>query len=350
MSKKQPTREITESKNNAKVDYTLAVFLIFLGGVLLLNTTGMVEWNVWSILWRFWPVLIVFAGLNLIFEGSKAFSISLATLLLAFLSLLFLWSSDYIPMPTWLNKAVHQEFDSEGQYAVSKDEYVDVQNKEVKIDMSVGSLDIFNDGLDNHLHLDAEYFQRWGEPDLKSSAKGGKLDVLLNLGHSARKNVFWNTSLLPKYSVLLGSDDISTELFLKLGAGQTKVFLDGYNLSSFTVESGAGDTSIQLANMSPDELNLDVGAGNLDLKLSENVEILKVIDIKVGVGRLVLQLPKGVGYDLEAKVGVGALKTPEKTVSGIGNDLVKLRSKGYDDAENTVEIVAEVGVGELVIK
>lgn len=43
-----------------------AVMLILLGGLFLLQTTGVVPWELWGRLWRAWPALLVAAGINIV--------------------------------------------------------------------------------------------------------------------------------------------------------------------------------------------------------------------------------------------------------------------------------------------
>ncbi len=42
------------------------LLLIVLGGVLLLQTTGVLPWNLWGSLWRFWPVLLIALGVQVL--------------------------------------------------------------------------------------------------------------------------------------------------------------------------------------------------------------------------------------------------------------------------------------------
>ena len=44
-------------------------FLIALGVFLLLQTTGVLPWGLWSSIWRWWPVLIIALGINIAFGG-----------------------------------------------------------------------------------------------------------------------------------------------------------------------------------------------------------------------------------------------------------------------------------------
>ena len=49
---------------------TGAIILVIVGVVLLLQTTGVVSWDLWLNLWRFWPVLIIAIGIN-VFLGRR---------------------------------------------------------------------------------------------------------------------------------------------------------------------------------------------------------------------------------------------------------------------------------------
>ncbi len=341
-----------EEKNKGlekRTDYMLAVFLIFLGGVLLLNTTGMIDWNIWTVLWRFWPLLIVFAGLSLIFEDNKILSIFVAFLAIVLLSLAFLWSSTLIDSPRWFERVVQEEADVKGSLVVSGDEYVNVEKKEIDVNMAVGKLEISNEGLENHLKMDSLYFNTWGEPEVKTKLDSETLKISLELGKK-EPTLFWGSSNTPNYFLTLGTDEIATDLDLEIGAGQGKVSLRRYNLNDVSLKIGAGDLQSKIADTKINKLNLDVGAGNLVLELSGDIEVIEVINAKVGVGKLTLELPQGAEYKIEGEVGIGSINTPQGKISGFGNETKEIKSEGYDSAQKKFTIIAEVGIGELVIK
>ncbi len=353
MTKKKVNKEektnIVENETGKRTDYILAIFLIFLGFVLLLNTTGLIEWNIWSILWRFWPLLVIFAGLSLIFEGSKVLSIIIGFFALVALSLAFLWSAAIVESPQWFDRVVEMETEIEKKIVLSTQNFSNIKRKNIDIDMSVGSLYIANDDLEDHLYLDAKYSNNLGKPVLESESISDTLNVSLELGKGS-PTFFWGGKVTPKYFLTLGSDEISTDLSINVGAGQGEVSLQKYNLRYLSMEVGAGKLRSKLSDISLDELNLDVGAGNLSLELVDNIEIAKVINANVGVGKLTLNLPEGAQYKLNGNVGIGSIKTPDKEFSGFGKDVVELKSEGYDFADKKFNIVAEVGIGELIIK
>jgi len=64
------------------------IFLLFIGVVFLLQTTGVLPWELWSALWRLWPVLLIIAGLKILLRGSNPWIFIGITLLLLIASLL----------------------------------------------------------------------------------------------------------------------------------------------------------------------------------------------------------------------------------------------------------------------
>lgn len=48
-----------------------ALFFLFVGGMLLLNSLGIVSWNVWGYILKFWPLLIILVALQIILGKSK---------------------------------------------------------------------------------------------------------------------------------------------------------------------------------------------------------------------------------------------------------------------------------------
>ncbi|PJA40525.1 hypothetical protein CO179_02020 [candidate division WWE3 bacterium CG_4_9_14_3_um_filter_39_7] len=64
--------------NKKKLDpgrFVRSFFLIFVGIIFLLNTTGVVDWTVWTYIWRFWPVLIILSGLSLVVGSGRGVSL-----------------------------------------------------------------------------------------------------------------------------------------------------------------------------------------------------------------------------------------------------------------------------------
>ena len=81
-----------ESMENNSRDTVWAIFLIFVGAIFLLNTTGVVGWGIWTYLLRFWPVFLILAGIKLVMGKS-----AIAELILSIVALmLFVFVFSYL--------------------------------------------------------------------------------------------------------------------------------------------------------------------------------------------------------------------------------------------------------------
>ena len=64
MAQETETRSRSGRKGRVSI---VAVLLIVLGGLLLLQTTGVLPWEVWNGIWRLWPVIIIVIGISIVF-------------------------------------------------------------------------------------------------------------------------------------------------------------------------------------------------------------------------------------------------------------------------------------------
>lgn len=51
-------------------NFTWGILFIFAGIIFLLNTFGILPWNVWGTISHFWPVLLILIGVDMIFGKS----------------------------------------------------------------------------------------------------------------------------------------------------------------------------------------------------------------------------------------------------------------------------------------
>jgi signal transduction histidine kinase len=71
-------------------------FILFIGIVLLLQVTGVLEWRIWGTLWKFWPVLIIVIGLSLFLPRRYGWLMTLLTLAI-FGICLWISALQYVP-------------------------------------------------------------------------------------------------------------------------------------------------------------------------------------------------------------------------------------------------------------
>ncbi len=66
--------------------------IIFIGIVLLLNTTELIPWTVWNIIIIFWPVLFIVLGIELLIEHIPFSGLLISLVTLLFLSFILIYS------------------------------------------------------------------------------------------------------------------------------------------------------------------------------------------------------------------------------------------------------------------
>ena len=75
------------------------VLLILIGGILLLNVLGVLDWSIWWSLLRLWPILLIAAGLELLL-GRWWWGSLLSTILVVAVVVAALWLTSGADPPT----------------------------------------------------------------------------------------------------------------------------------------------------------------------------------------------------------------------------------------------------------
>lgn len=92
MSEEKPPRE-----NDIPVG---GIFLLFIGVVLLLQSLGILPWELWNTLWRFWPAILIVSGLSILLRRYNVWLVNLLLLALLFACLgLAIWQQEK-PLPS----------------------------------------------------------------------------------------------------------------------------------------------------------------------------------------------------------------------------------------------------------
>lgn len=366
-----------------KSDWGFAIFLILAGAVLLLNTTGFVDWNVWTYIVKFWPLFIVFAGLNLIFNGSNLFTIILTSLSVLIFLMIIIWSIAVssvtilkdrfnITVPAWMLNINTKYSDLGAQKSsmleVKSADYTNIEKRIYDINIKAGDLKLSNSLDDTHMKLDSQYFEKWGEPVLDVSRTMNQLDISLKTKSEGNVSFIDNT---PKYSFDLGNSQIDSDINIEFGAGKGEIILSQFGLRNYSVKLGAGEMTTDFSNINGKGMNINIGAGKMtssfsdvslnslkvdvgmgeyELNASRNFKVTSEMSISVGTGKAVINLPDNVGYRVKYDLGIGSMTLGTKTISGFGNSAKSYESPNYSTAESKIEIKANVGIGELVIK
>ena len=320
-------------------DIVWALILIFLGTIMLLNSLGMVSWEIWFVIMRFWPVILVFSGLELIFGKyaiTKYLMSIFAILVLSSIGLVAVYNSNpallkqfYITLPESVASMIEIPIDhSASTYILSNDTYKDYSNKVIVTSLDVGTLSITdNPDLDNVVEVKSSYPEELGTPRIKDNV----MDQTLLVTFDQSIKTIWNMiNSSPEYEFTLGADNVPTIFLMDVGAGKGEVLLTTTTIEKMTYDVGAGSIAVNLKD---------------DVSFEENA----IIDIHVGAGKMTLEIPEEVGYHVTYNIGVGSVRVKDEEFNGLGKDVV-ITSDNYDTSKQKVEISVDVGLGQFRLK
>lgn len=328
-----------EHKNEK--DIVFAVFLVFVGTVFLLNTTGVISWGIWMYLFKFWPVFLILGGIQIIFGKSLITNIILGVVsfILFFLVLVssyISYTGEAVPLiPEDINNFFMENDYSEGfkrepevneDLTVAFGEFENISERNLNLEIGASEFSITDNAeLEDHLILNSMYTKDHIEPSLETNQKDGLLDM--DFETKVRSSVFFFDRVDTNFDFELGSVETKTNLNINLGAGEGEVDLKTLNLG---------------------EMSADIGAGDLTISLQENVLPSKMT-VKIGAGQVTLNIPEDYAYELTYDLGVGDIIGEDGKIAEALGKSGTYKSSNYEGAEKILHIVANVGVGSLKI-
>lgn len=332
-----------QEKRN-KRDVVFALFLIFIGAIFLLNTTGVVGWGIWQNILRFWPVFLILGGVKLIFEKSPLAELIIGVLALILFASVAIFSyisytsqtlpfipariSQYIrDNPNLFSESSGENIKEEEKICLEEYDIEDVEERILNIDVGASKFTLAdNPELEEYLDLQSSFSEGFIEPDLKSKIDNNSLNIFFRT-KAVPRFVFWGSTQSSEFNMTLGQTEIQTDLDIKLGAGRGEVSLENLNIRN---------------------IETNVGAGRLDLSFRD-IAIPESLNIQLGAGKMTVVIPENIGYELSYDLGVGRIRIDGENVGEfIGQDS-SFKSSNFEDAEQIIKIEANVGVGSLEI-
>jgi predicted membrane protein len=313
-------------------DYTGAIFLIFLGTIFLLNTTGVLSWSVWLHILNYWPVFLILGGLRLILGKSLVSTIVISALSL----LIFVWVgiSAYVNTRDVNNRVFRGfpvvNFNTESVESINKEftvdtqDYNDIENLDYKFNFGVSKFTI-SDTSEEYIYIDAKYNDQYGEPQISEEVKNKTLNI----------------STTEKRSTGFG--------FMNFQTPEYDIQLSSVLPRNLSIDNGVGNGTVSLTEQTVNNLNIKTGTGEVDIELGYDSIPENEIKLDIGTGNIKLTLPSNVGYVITYNLGVGEISLGDTEISGIGHDANEVKSENYDTAEKILNITANVGVGQLDI-
>jgi len=112
---------------------------------------------------------------------------------------------------------------------------------------------------------------------------------------------------------------------------------------SIRFEGGASDTRMDLTRLLVSDLDIRTGASNTEVRLPAAAGFTRV-EVHAGAAGVKLTVPEGVAARITGTAGLGAIEVKTARFPKSGN---AWESSDYATATNRVEIIGEVGVGEI---
>lgn len=286
------------------------VILIGLGIILLLNSLGILEWNVWEVIFRLWPVLLIAWGLDLLIGGRSVWGslLALVVIVAVLAGALWLFRTGIVAGRGVAGEEVRQALGG-ATWA------------EVIIAPAVGTLHV--EALPESANLiEGVIHPGRGERVRRDFAvKGGAATFTLRSEGTAFGPFIggwgdewaWDLGLNPQ---------VPLELRINLGAGQSDIDLTGLRVRYLKVSMGVGQTTVVL----PDE-------GRFEAR------------IEGAVGQTVVVIPEGLAARVRVDTGLAGSQLPDGYQRRDG----VYTSPGYESAENRVDLEVNQAIGHVKI-
>ena len=284
--------------------------LIGLGVLLLLQTTGVVEWTAWWTIWRLWPVLIIVLGISIAFGSRMPW---LARTLIALVLIAAMGIGIAISYEPWSGE----------ETITTLEEPLDgVESVEVNIDLGAGTL-VVGSLPANSLNL--------VEGELRSFS-GSEARTLLNRSGD-RAELDFSTGGFD-FNPFSGNDR------------RWEVWLSPSPSVSIDLDTGASDLTLDLTDLNVENLTVTAGAADIEILAPRDAGLVN-IDIDVGAANVDVVIPELVGARIDADLGLSGLSVDESRFPKSGDVYV---SGNFDISANRVYLEIDAGASSVDIR
>lgn len=302
---------------NRRGSIVWAILLIGIG-VLFLIANLRPTFDPWWILGRYWPLLLVAIGLGRLWDHYRRRSspdvadkrilgggeLAIILVVAVFGIALTLghgrvnWAS---------GKLVHDE---------QRVDLPGAQSARVHVEMGAGRLNL-EGGATNAAEGTFDYYENEGRPTITHEVHGTQGEISITQ-EGPRTHFIGRRS--NRWSVRLNKD-LTTDLRVNVGAGQSELQLGGLALTNLRVDMGAGQVTVDLR-----------GDWKKDLEAT----------IEGGVGQATIRLPDSVGVRVHATSGIGSV-----TTSGLEHRDNYYVNSAYGKSPVTLRLNIDKGIGTI---
>jgi hypothetical protein len=293
------------------VSFVGPVILILGGVVLLMNTLGILEWDIWWSILRLWPIFIVALGLDLLI-GRRSLAGALIAALLVVLMLVgafWLINSD-LAASGLPSQSIRQPLNDATQAQVIINPAVGV----LRIDALPESADLVEGEirLSKGEEVSQNLTQTAGRAIYTLETTEGSWDPFTNTWN---ENRIWDLGLSPAPALQLNAT---------LAVGQTELDLSGLNLDALDTSMGMGQIEVIL----PEQ-------GRAQAKIGQ------------GLGVVVVTIPRGMAVRINAGTAMVVRDLPDDYQKQGDNVYT---SPGYATAQDRVDLDVSLAIGLLTVR
>lgn len=275
--------------------------LIGAGAILLLNTTGLVDWDIWAVMWRLWPVILIAVGLDILIgrRSVAASALVAATMLVVMIGGAWALASGMTPEAT--------ETIAQPRNGISR---ADVTISPAAADLRIAA------GSDGGMLVTGTVDRARGQrlvQDYQGSGGVGSYTLKTDEA-SGNGDLNWDLQL---------ARDLPISLYVKSGVGRATIDLTGMQLTGLDVDTGAGQTIVTLPTQGRFSANIDAG-----------------------IGEVIVRVPVGMAVRVHISTGLGNAHVPSGYIQQ-GDWYV---SPNYDTATDRIELDISGGIGRIAVE
>ncbi|MBI4312720.1 MAG: hypothetical protein HY681_13200 [Chloroflexi bacterium] len=284
------------------------LLLIAVGGLLLLQTLGIVPWSVWADLWRLWPAALIASGIGIIF-GKRApwLAGALIALLLA----------GAVAFAAFGNNGLKQDA---VERTTLSEPLGGAKSLNVTLDFGAGNIALGSLATGSSNIIEGVFDGNPQGVGETVARRGDMVEVTLQ-----RKSPrFFFGGVSEEWDVRL-SRNVAIELTLNAGASEINADLADLNVTDLAVKAGASDVSVTLPGKAERTFaRLEVGAAELDVRV-----------------------PAGVAARIRADAGVASVDVDQARFPKRGD---VYESPDFDTADRRVEVEIRGGVADITVQ
>lgn len=255
------------------------LLLVFIGGILLLQNFGVIDFY-WQVIFRFWPVILILIGANLLFSSDDSRTGAIISVVLTLLALGFITYKGIT-------------FDEDARWSFNNnDDSVEASGINTFIEE-------YNDSISKAV-LNIE----------GGATRYVLKDTTNNLFSADVKKSFGN------YSLLRTIDDSTQVLNFKMNGeanwelkdndgNKATIKLNSKPVWDIHLQMGAGTANLDLSPFKINNLSVKGGAASFKIKLAEPVQATKV-SVETGVSKIEIFVPRAAACKIRTESGLSS--------------------------------------------